>query len=235
MSTLGIHHPELYRRSGGQEEKGAEWEEDNETVNTTNSSVTFQRSNVSEFGMANNARASVDAFLQEFGPAMVSAILSLDTLAVTVRARSQRDQRDISILSNEAINEQAREFLQQLPQNVIAGDEDSKESSLTSSVVDDGGSSLMNQSVGTFALSASTGGTDENSYGSVPDSVQNLEPLPIGNEGAPAVSPPHSPVLSAAPGAATTTATGDGMAVTQTTGNGQDEEKKPSAKKQRKE
>ena len=132
----------------------------------------------------------------------------------------------------------------------------------------------MNQSIGTFSHSTSTGGTagaalqaaevlqDSNPDG-MSDSVHNLEPIHIGNEAAPAVSPPRPvqqqvrrPVqrdaaamannhenggnrqLSAAL-AAGAGATGDNDADTSTdNGDGQDEENEdkpsqPSAKKPR--
>lgn len=203
MSTLGIHHPELHHRSGGQKEE--EWEEDNKTVNTTNSSVTIQRSNVSEFGMESNARVLVDGLLRQFGAETVRILLRSETLVAIVR---HERRADVAVLTDEAIIQQAREFVQQQPpppRNVMrVASGETAVSSLTAAstanqeIADD----LMNQSIGTFFHSTSTGGTagaaaqaaevlqDSNSDG-MSDSVHNLDPIYIGNEGAPAVSPPR--------------------------------------------
>ena len=108
MNTVAINHRDWYSKSVGL--KKEEWDEDNKTVKSKDSSViTILRTNVSKFAMANNAVARC---LESLGAEGVTALLELGTLVPTVRHMTS-GVPEVGHRSNEAIILQAREFVDQ--------------------------------------------------------------------------------------------------------------------------
>ena len=115
MNTVAINHRDWYSKSVGL--KKEEWDEDNKTVKSKDSSViTILRTNVSKFAMANNAVARC---LESLGAEGVTALLELGTLVPTVRHMTS-GVPEVGRRSNEDIILQGQEFVarQQRPTGI---------------------------------------------------------------------------------------------------------------------